>query len=214
MELNNAQPHKSPTAHEHTSSRWPTMIDGKRKAKKRIRNFTPEDRAAHRVFEKSRRDAFNDQLMELAKSIPATSTAKRLSKYTIVDESISYHRTQNRRCLDAIQGLRALIAERDELLNEVNALRTLIEPGDINLKVARPMSSQVTGFLQHELEFADSLKRTTDTRETSTESPGQTRTDSDNPGSSGAAPRPLMDMSHATASIGEAYRANYIAYCK
>lgn len=39
------------------------MVDGKKKTKKRVRNFTPADRAAHRVFEKSRREAFNDQLM-------------------------------------------------------------------------------------------------------------------------------------------------------
>lgn len=59
----------SQTQPDNTSStatanpRWPTMVDGKRKTKKRVRNFTPADRAAHRVFEKSRREAFNDHLM-------------------------------------------------------------------------------------------------------------------------------------------------------
>lgn len=31
--------------------------------RKRIRNFTPNDRAAHRVFEKSRREAFREKLI-------------------------------------------------------------------------------------------------------------------------------------------------------
>lgn len=33
-----------------------------RKRKKRVRNWTAEDRAKHRVFEKSRREAFNERL--------------------------------------------------------------------------------------------------------------------------------------------------------
>lgn len=31
--------------------------------RKRVRNFTPDDRAAHRVFEKSRREAFREKLI-------------------------------------------------------------------------------------------------------------------------------------------------------
>lgn len=42
-------------------SRWPLSVG--KKTKKRVRNFTPADRAAHRVFEKSRREAFNGQLL-------------------------------------------------------------------------------------------------------------------------------------------------------
>jgi hypothetical protein len=33
------------------------------KGKKRVRNFTADDRAAHRVFEKSRREAFKKRLV-------------------------------------------------------------------------------------------------------------------------------------------------------
>ena len=33
-----------------------------RKRKKRVRNWTAEDRARHRVFERSRREAFNERL--------------------------------------------------------------------------------------------------------------------------------------------------------
>ena len=31
--------------------------------KKRVRNFTADDRAAHRIFEKGRREAFKESLM-------------------------------------------------------------------------------------------------------------------------------------------------------
>lgn len=31
--------------------------------RKRLRNFTPDDRAAHRVLEKSRREAFREKLI-------------------------------------------------------------------------------------------------------------------------------------------------------
>jgi hypothetical protein len=52
--------------------------------------------------------------------------------------------------------------------------------------------------------LADILARITDTREPSPESPGQIRTDSDNPGSSGAIPRPLVNTLHTVVPIGEA----------
>ncbi|CRG84234.1 hypothetical protein PISL3812_01547 [Talaromyces islandicus] len=133
--------------------RWPTMVDGKRKTKKRVRNFTPADRAAHRVFEKSRREAFNDQLMELARLIPAISSAPRLSKHTIVNESIAYHRTQDRHCLAGIRGIQALITERDELLEEVNSLRALLQPGATAGRVARPLADDVVEFMSLEAEI-------------------------------------------------------------
>lgn len=36
--------------------------ESQRKRKKRVRNWTAEDRARHRVFERSRREAFNERL--------------------------------------------------------------------------------------------------------------------------------------------------------
>jgi hypothetical protein len=46
-----------------------------------------------------------------------------------------------------------LLAERDELLNEVNALRTIIALGNVNIQVTRPLISPVMDFMQHEQEF-------------------------------------------------------------
>ncbi|KAI0470716.1 hypothetical protein GGR56DRAFT_660216, partial [Xylariaceae sp. FL0804] len=87
--------------------------------KKRIRNFTADDRAAHRVFEKSRREAFKEALTNLASLLPALAETEpqRLSKHVVVDESISFiksHRLQ----------LHALARDRDDLLAEVNQWRS------------------------------------------------------------------------------------------
>jgi len=43
--------------------------DGIVKERKRIRIWTPDDRAAHRVFEKGRREAFNDNVIVSCLSI-------------------------------------------------------------------------------------------------------------------------------------------------
>lgn len=40
-----------------------SQSNGIKKTKRRIRNWTAEDRAAHRVFEKSRREAFNGRIL-------------------------------------------------------------------------------------------------------------------------------------------------------
>ncbi|KAI0386776.1 hypothetical protein F5Y04DRAFT_71562 [Hypomontagnella monticulosa] len=86
--------------------------------RKRVRNFTPDDRAAHRVFEKSRREAFREKLIELASFLPTLSETEpnRLSKHIVVHESIERHREQN-------QHIQELQRERDELLAEVNRWR-------------------------------------------------------------------------------------------
>lgn len=41
-------------------------MDDQPARKKRVRNFTPSDRAQHRVLEKERREAFNAKMMVLA----------------------------------------------------------------------------------------------------------------------------------------------------
>ncbi|KAI1384431.1 uncharacterized protein F4822DRAFT_432976 [Hypoxylon trugodes] len=92
--------------------------------KKRVRNFTPNDRAAHRVFEKLRREAFREKLIELASFLPTLSETEpnRLSKHIVVHESIERHREQN-------QHIQELQRERDELLAEVNRWRAAASTG-------------------------------------------------------------------------------------
>ncbi|RKK67277.1 hypothetical protein BFJ69_g14648 [Fusarium oxysporum] len=93
--------------------------------KKRVRNFTADDRAAHRIFEKKRRELFRERLNDLAKELPALAgkNPARLSKHDVIDESISRHQFERTACLDVIQAYRAMVRERDELLAEVNTWR-------------------------------------------------------------------------------------------
>ncbi|KAF5577446.1 isoflavone reductase like P3 [Fusarium pseudoanthophilum] len=93
--------------------------------KKRVRNFTADDRAAHRIFEKKRRELFRERLNDLAKELPALAgkNPARLSKHDVIDESINRHQVERGACLDVIQAYRAMVQERDELLAEVNTWR-------------------------------------------------------------------------------------------
>ncbi|OAA65819.1 Helix-loop-helix DNA-binding protein [Niveomyces insectorum RCEF 264] len=86
--------------------------------RKRVRHFTPDDRAAHRVFERLRREAFRENLVELASFLPslADTDPNRLSKHMVVHASIVQHQEQRRR-------IEQLTCERDELLAEINRWR-------------------------------------------------------------------------------------------
>ncbi|KIH87039.1 hypothetical protein SPBR_05187 [Sporothrix brasiliensis 5110] len=85
-----------------------------KKTRKRVRQFTSDDRAAHRIFERWRREAFREKLIELAEMLPSLAGAdiNRLSKHTVVHESISRHHEQTRQ-------IDTLTRERDELRDEV-----------------------------------------------------------------------------------------------
>ncbi|KAF2179398.1 hypothetical protein K469DRAFT_596168, partial [Zopfia rhizophila CBS 207.26] len=110
--------------------------------RKRIRVWTPEDRAAHRVFEKSRREAFNDNLIDLARQIPSLARTRRLNKHMIVDHSITRHKLQRQLCLYAAQELSVLVTERDELLAEVNRWR-LASAAPVTPREARPVGQHL-----------------------------------------------------------------------
>ncbi|KAI1441920.1 hypothetical protein F5Y02DRAFT_274184 [Annulohypoxylon stygium] len=113
--------------------------------RKRLRNFTPDDRAAHRVLEKSRREAFREKLIELASFLPTLSDMdpNRLSKHIVVHESIERHREQNRH-------IQELQRERDDLLAEVNRWRAGASTGgtiDVALeaRAAQPFVYRTAG---------------------------------------------------------------------
>ncbi|KAJ5993312.1 hypothetical protein N7451_009036 [Penicillium sp. IBT 35674x] len=124
------------------------QADPDRPKKKRIRNWTAEDRAIHREFEKSRREAFGVRLMELTKLLPLLREETRPSKHIIVDASISHHKTQQARCDQATSAVKALLAERDDLLKEVNSLRSLCQPGTSVPRQARPIDPAVLELLR------------------------------------------------------------------
>ncbi|RNJ56831.1 hypothetical protein D7B24_006846 [Verticillium nonalfalfae] len=133
-----------------TSDGEPAKMAGK----KRVRNFTADDRATHRIFEKNRREAFKGRLtvglteslqssliycarkvsrawltmsQELATHLPALggTDPQRLSKHVVVEESIARHKLMKSLCSDAFQDIRALVQERDELLAQVNHRRLI-----------------------------------------------------------------------------------------
>jgi hypothetical protein len=121
-------------------------------------------------------------IKELARLIPAISSAARLSKHTIVSESIAYHRAQDKQCLAGIRGIQALLAERDELLEEVNSLRVLLQPGAITStttagRAARPLADEVVEFVRREGEInrinSEAMRRQSRQDSCSTTSPDQ-----------------------------------------
>lgn len=96
-----------------------------RNKKKRIRNWTADDRAAHRVFERSRREAFKERLTTLASLIPSlrSTDPNRLSKHVVIDQSVALHKAEQQKIAESDQKIHRLAAERDELLSELNTWR-------------------------------------------------------------------------------------------
>jgi hypothetical protein len=110
--------------------------------KKRVRAWTEDDRAKHRVFEKGRREAFSDSLLvsdtsyepesswlryiqALARFLPSLASVKesKLSKHTIVDESLKYHEVQKTKLEDLQKAVDDLQAEKEALLAELSGWR-------------------------------------------------------------------------------------------
>ncbi|KAH7403905.1 hypothetical protein BKA64DRAFT_462742 [Cadophora sp. MPI-SDFR-AT-0126] len=95
----------------------------KKRPKKRIRAFTAEERASHRVIEKQRREALNERFLDLARLLPDLVSCRRLSKSIIVHESIEHLQAQREMCLAAASEVQTLISENLELIAEVNRWR-------------------------------------------------------------------------------------------
>lgn len=133
--------------------------------KKRIRNWTAEDRAVHRDFEKSRREAFSERLavsyetmnfevvtfanilQKLTTLLPMLKTEQRPSKHIIVDASIAQHKAQQSRNIQAVHAIQELMSEREDLLREVNSLRAICQPGACVSRQAQPIDPAVVKML-------------------------------------------------------------------
>jgi hypothetical protein len=151
----------------------------RRVKKKRVRNFTEDDRAAHRIFEKSRREAFKEALTvsvprigvvvgllcinqrkskNLASLLPALADTEpqRLSKHVVVDESITFIKSQHEQINTITEHLEAVKAERDELLDEIIQWRSGagIEPRQVNTV------NQPTGHLSNTGATSQAMLRT------------------------------------------------------
>ncbi|UKZ78816.1 hypothetical protein TrVFT333_006561 [Trichoderma virens FT-333] len=97
----NASP---PMADQSNSTAAPSSPD--RNKKKRIRNWTADDRAAHRVFERSRREAFKERLT-----------------HVVIDQSVALHKAEQKEIAESLQRISRLVAERDDILSELNTWR-------------------------------------------------------------------------------------------
>ena len=86
-------------------------------------------------------------MQELAGLLPTLKTEQRPSKHVIVDASVSYHKVQQAKQDQATSAIRALMAERDDLLRELNALRSLCEPTTAVPRQARPIEPAVLEML-------------------------------------------------------------------
>ncbi|KAI0189981.1 hypothetical protein EV127DRAFT_97497 [Xylaria flabelliformis] len=119
------------------------------------------NRIAHRIFEKSRREAFKEALINLASLLPtlADTEPQRLSKHVVVDESITVIRSQHEQIKTMTECLKAVETERDELLAELGHWRsgagivelqqanTLVHHGDTSA-TAKAMLGAVPTALQ------------------------------------------------------------------
>ncbi|KAH8171230.1 hypothetical protein LIA77_07997 [Sarocladium implicatum] len=119
--------------------------------KKRVRNWTADDRAAHRVFERSRREAFKGRLTTLANLIPAlqSTDTNRLSKHVVLDESIALHRVEQQKLKAIVQQVDTLLEEREELLTEVNRWRAGAGLGMREARILEPLPEPNTSPTDH-----------------------------------------------------------------
>ncbi|KAH6887013.1 hypothetical protein B0T10DRAFT_76705 [Thelonectria olida] len=148
-----------------------------KRVKKRVRKFTSDDRAAHRIFERSRREAFKEKLNELAGHLPALadSDPQRLSKHVVVEEGIARCQTLHRQCLDALSDIRALIQERDELLAEVNTRR---HAEGTPLRLPKAVDLHIDGLVELETEASHlAAVRRPSASQTQSRSPDEEGTD-------------------------------------
>lgn len=84
---------------------------------------------------------------ELTSLLPMLEPEQRPSKHVIVDASISYHRVQEERSHQAACVIQDLISERDDLLQELNTLRSLCQPSDCVPRQPRPIDPAVVAML-------------------------------------------------------------------
>ncbi|KAM0425372.1 hypothetical protein ACHAPT_009429 [Fusarium lateritium] len=79
--------------------------------------------ARNLAIEKQRREALNENFLDLARLLPALASARRLTKVLIVNQSIEHLGQQRSMCIAAARDMQELIAENRQLVSEVNALR-------------------------------------------------------------------------------------------
>ncbi|KAF2163632.1 hypothetical protein M409DRAFT_26239 [Zasmidium cellare ATCC 36951] len=92
--------------------------------KPRVRPLPPDVNSRNLAIEKRRRQDMNRTFLDLARCLPKLASAKRLTKNMIVTESLHYHQQQRSMCIAAGRELRELLAAHQNLVVELNAMRS------------------------------------------------------------------------------------------
>ncbi|KAL4965779.1 basic helix-loop-helix domain-containing protein [Aspergillus stella-maris] len=93
-----------------------------KKRRGRPRPLPPHVNARNLATEKRRREELNEDLVNLARLLPGLANARRLSKVSIIQESVRHLRQQRDMCLAAAQEMEEVIAENSRLVAQLNAL--------------------------------------------------------------------------------------------
>ncbi|WZH49940.1 uncharacterized protein QYS62_011166 [Fusarium acuminatum] len=110
------------------------------KRKGRPRPLPPHVMARNLAIEKQRREALNENFVELARILPNLASARRLTKVLIVNASVEHVRQQRALCLAAAQDMQDFVSENNWLVAEVNAWRTQFGGPGASLVPVKPMT--------------------------------------------------------------------------
>ncbi|KAL4793074.1 hypothetical protein BDV19DRAFT_391515 [Aspergillus venezuelensis] len=118
--------------------------DGRvKKRRGRPRPLPPHVNARNLATEKRRREELNEDLVNLARLLPGLANARRLSKVSIIQESVRHLRQQRDMCLAAAQEMEELVAENSRLVSQLNSLCATgwgaVLPNAIQRPVTEPM---------------------------------------------------------------------------
>ncbi|KAF4993188.1 hypothetical protein FGRMN_6673 [Fusarium graminum] len=108
------------------------------KRKGRPRPLPPDVTARNLAIEKQRREAFNENFLELARMLPSLASARRLTKVLIVNASLEHVRQQRALNLAAAQDMQEFLEENHRLISEVNTLRAQVGGPEMPLAQAKP----------------------------------------------------------------------------
>ncbi|KAF5661388.1 hypothetical protein FHETE_8450 [Fusarium heterosporum] len=110
------------------------------KRKGRPRPLPPDVTARNLAIEKQRREALNENFLELARMLPNLASARRLTKVLIVNASLEHVRQQRALSLAAAQDMQEFLEENHRLTSEVNSLRAQVGGPEMPLAQAKPMT--------------------------------------------------------------------------
>ncbi|KAL4928024.1 basic helix-loop-helix domain-containing protein [Aspergillus undulatus] len=103
--------------------------------------------ARNLAIEKRRREELNEDFVNLARLLPGLAHARRLSKVSIVKESIRHLKQQREMCLAAGRDMQELLSENNRLVSEVNGLRSQVWGPTMPLSAPRPMTDTMARLI-------------------------------------------------------------------